>query len=780
MLRDLVPEDGQLLLVIDQFEELFTSATDRDRRAFLDGVVEALSAPDSRLRLVATLRADFYDRPLGVQGFGALVNDATVTIAAMPPAELEAAIVEPAERVGRQVERALVAELVSAVADEPAALPALQFTLYELAASCPDSLTLAAYRELGEVDGAIASRAESLYRSLDDDERTAVRRLFERLVVVGADDEPTRRRAARTELTGVPADPSVETAIEAWAHARLLSLDRHPQTREPTVEIAHEALLREWPRLRAWIEEDRDVLMVLGHLREASASWVDLGRDPGGLYRGARLQVALDVAEGRADHLPALEREFLDASREARDAEQREAAEAVARQARANRRLRRQLVVIGIALVVALVGGAIAIDAGSGRSQRGQAEAERRIATARELAAAANANLDDDPERSILLALAAIDATRDHGGTVPREAVEALHEAVASSRLLLSVPDLGGNVDWSPDGTVFVTEGPEDSGLVDIRDAQTGESVLSFLGHDIDVNDVAFSPDGSMLATTGDDGALRLWDPTTGDELKTFEFGAGQDDHQAERGRPVSGQPERVPVGGPSFSADGTSVAASWFYEGVVRVFDLQSGETRSEIRTTGDTTSLRPDGEQIVVGNYLRRRRHRGGRRFGRDALHDRRRPGRGRRRAIQPRRPVDRHCRQGRYGPHLAGGHRGAAVLDGVHSGPVEGLDWSPDGSRLATVSGDGTARIVEITDAGVRERLTLSADDTVGGLVGVAFSPDGSRILTGDEGIAVAKVWDARATGGAEWGSVQGSVVARGQPGPWPSRPMVVGSS
>ena len=263
--------------------------------------------------------------------------------------------------------------------------------------------------------------------------------------------------------------------------------------------------------LRAWIEEDRDALMVLGHLREATASWVDLGRDPGGLYRGARLQVALDVAEGRADHLPALEREFLDASREARDPSEREAAEAVARQARANRRLRLQLVVIGIALVVALIGGAIAID------QRGQAEAERRIATARELAAAANANLDNDAERSILLALAAVDATRDHGGTVLPEAVEALHEAVASSRLLLSVPDLGGNVDWSPDGTVFVTEGPEDSGVVDIRDAQTGESVVAFQGHDIDVNDVAFSPDGSMLATTGDDGALRLWDPTTGD-----------------------------------------------------------------------------------------------------------------------------------------------------------------------------------------------------------------------------------------------------------------------
>ena len=166
VLRRLVPGDGQLLLVVDQFEELFTLATERDQRAFLDGVMHAVSAPDSRLRVVATLRADFYDRPLAFQRFGAAVNDATVTIAAMSPAELEAAIVEPAERVGGQVERALVAELVSAVVDEPAALPSLQFTLYELAERSPDKrLTLAAYRELGGVDGAIASRAELLYRA---------------------------------------------------------------------------------------------------------------------------------------------------------------------------------------------------------------------------------------------------------------------------------------------------------------------------------------------------------------------------------------------------------------------------------------------------------------------------------------------------------------------------------------------------------------------------------------------------------------------------------------
>ena len=162
VLRRLVPEGGQLLLVVDQFEELFTLASEQDRRAFLDGVMHAVSANDSRLRVVATLRADFYDRPLAIQRFGAAVNEATVTIPAMSPADLEAAVVEPAERVGSQVERALVAELVNAVVHEPAALPSLQFTLYELAERSPERrMSLAAYRDLGGVDGAIASRGRA-------------------------------------------------------------------------------------------------------------------------------------------------------------------------------------------------------------------------------------------------------------------------------------------------------------------------------------------------------------------------------------------------------------------------------------------------------------------------------------------------------------------------------------------------------------------------------------------------------------------------------------------
>jgi WD40 repeat protein len=740
VIRRLVPGDGQLLLVIDQFEELFTLASEQDQRAFLDGVMHAVSAADGRLRVVATLRADFYDRPLAVQGFGAAVNEATVTVAAMSPAELEAAIVEPLDRVGGQVERALVAELVSAVVDQPAALPSLQFALYELAERSPGKcLTMAAYRELGGVDGAIASRAELLYRALDDADRAAVRQMFERLVVVGSEGEPTRRRAARTELSGLIADPSMDAVIDRWARARLLTLDRHPQTRVPTVELAHEALLREWPRLRDWIAENREAIVVLGHLREAASSWVELGGDPGALYRGARLEVAFDVTRGRPDSLPELERDFLDASRDEQDREQRQAAEHTQRQARANRRLRIQLAAIAIALVVALIGGFIALD------QRREAERERRVATARELAAAADANRDDDPERSMLLALAAIDQTRSSDGIVLPEAEEALHRAVTASRILLSAPGVGGALDWSPDGTLFVTEGPENTGLIDIRNADTGESVRSFHGHDVDVNSVAFSNDGSMLATTGDDGAVRVWDPATGDELLEVQ-------RQDEDGGGVT------LVNGPSFSPDGARVAAAW--RDVVRVIDVATGEVLTEIAAHDpSSTDFSRDGARLAIASWS-----------GDAAVA-----------TVVDASSGEEHftIRGNQWGTSdvewspdgkwiaTAGVDATARIWDADtgeprftmadHTALVWSLDWSPDGTRLATVSEDGTALISELAEGGIRELLSFSAQDTSHGLNGVAFSPDGERLMTGDLAITAVKIWDTSDTGGAEWTNV-----------------------
>ena len=678
-------------------------------------MTHALAVPDSRLRVVATLRADFYDRPLGVQPFGALVQDATVTIPAMLPAEVEAAVVEPARRAGRTVERALAAELVGSMASEQAALPALQLMLYELADRSPDgTLSLAAYRALGGLEGAIAARAEGLYQSLDDPDRDQVRSLFERLVVVGGEGEPTRRRAGREEL-------NVSTEIlDRWTAARLLTLDVHPQTRVPTVEVAHEALVREWPRLRQWVEDDRSELIVLDRIRESATVWADLDREPSALLRGTALEAALEVADRRTVLAP-LEVEFVEASRAARVAERAEQAQLIRRQARTNRRLRWQLGGIGVALVVALVGGLVAVD------QRQQADRERHIAVARELAAAADANIRDDPERSILLALAAVDATRRYDEPVLPEALEALHRGVASARILRSFPGVGGTMDWSPDGKLFVTEGTEDTGLVDVRDAVTGETVHEFRADAIDLNDAVFSRDSKRVVTASDEGAIRVWDIATGRRLGDVTVGG------------------EGPAWGPSVSPDGRLVAGAWPEHNKVRVFPAVGGKPWVIHAEYVQDTAFSPDGRRLAVAAG------------GSGTVH-----------------VVDLETRREVFvldpnegvldlawspdGRWLAtSGSFGASVYDArtgrlspVTPGPVARVNsvaWSPDSHLLATASEDGTARVFVVEGSAAREVVRLAAQDMRNGVRSVAFSPDGRELMTSDCAITSVKVWDVR---------------------------------
>jgi DNA-binding SARP family transcriptional activator/WD40 repeat protein len=610
VVRRIVPEGGELLLVVDQLEELFTLAADVEQRAFLDGLTHAVAVADTRLRVVATLRADFYDRPLRFERFGTAVGEATVPIAAMSAAELEAAIVGPVEGAGGGVQPALVAELVGAVLHQPAALPSLQFTLYELAERSPDrNLTLAAYRQLGGLDAAIAARAEELYGSLDDRARGAVRRMFERLVVVGVEGEPTRRRVLRSELEHAagPAAGEVRDMAEMWAQARLLTLDRHPESREPTLEVAHEALLREWPRLRGWLEEDREEIVALGHLREAAAGWAGLNHDPGALYRGARLDTALQLAGSGARTLPPLEREFLDASRTERDRERQREVEQLQRTARANRRLRAQLVALAFVLVVALIAGLVAVGQRD-RAQESAADADAAAVAADARRVGAQALVAEDIDRSLLLA---IEGVRLDDSTDTRANLLA-----ALSRNPALVRSARGDdalitVDVSPDGKVVAVGGPFQG--LSLRDADSLDE-LGSLGEP--PGRFQFRPDGEQIAVVANPYSIEQFIefaplPAILVDATTFEQERAQ----------LGGQPGPYSIAADlRYSADGRYLAVTFDLLGegeedlpsssVVAVWDVTAPEhpirridlPPSPFGTEAYSVALSPDGTLLYV----------------------------------------------------------------------------------------------------------------------------------------------------------------------------------
>ncbi|MDQ3874040.1 MAG: protein kinase, partial [Actinomycetota bacterium] len=312
--KRILPAGSELLLIVDQFEELFTLTTDEElRRRFLDGLTALAADPRAPVRLVVTLRADFLDHPLRYPEFGELLGAGLVTVPAPSEDELAEAIERPAATVGVRFEPGLVSQIVADVHDQPGALPLLQYALTELfAARTSDVLTLEGYRATGGVVGALGRRAEELYARLDAPAKRACRQVFLRLVAVDPAGQDTRRRVRSRELRGLELEAgALDAILGRYGEHRLLSFDREPLTRTPTVEVAHEAILDQWERLRSWIDERREDLLFHRRLAEAMAEWEDAGRDPEYLPREGRL-VQFEAWAGATDlALTAGEREFL-------------------------------------------------------------------------------------------------------------------------------------------------------------------------------------------------------------------------------------------------------------------------------------------------------------------------------------------------------------------------------------------------------------------------------------------------------------------------------------
>jgi basic membrane lipoprotein Med (substrate-binding protein (PBP1-ABC) superfamily) len=266
--------------------------------------------------VVVALRADFYDRPLLHPGFAALFVNSLVTLLPLSPSELEAAVVNPAGRVGVEVDRALLAELVAEMADEPGALPLLQYALtetFELREG--PILSLDAYRRAGALKGALAGRSEDAFQSLSAVEQDAVLQVLLRLVRLGHGADLGRRRLAVSELLGLEMDPvALGRVLEVFSANRLITLDRDLTSGAAIVEVAHEALLREWPRLAASIEGHRQDLLRYEALNLAVAEWEESDRDPDYLLSGGRLAQYGNWSQETTLRLTISQRQYLDAS----------------------------------------------------------------------------------------------------------------------------------------------------------------------------------------------------------------------------------------------------------------------------------------------------------------------------------------------------------------------------------------------------------------------------------------------------------------------------------
>ena len=320
-LREEQPRIQAWVLVADQFEELYTECQDEAlRRAFVEVL---LAGTEAGLRVVITLRADFFGWVLADPRLGPAVDTGQVNMLPMGEAELRAAVEQPAALVGRRFEAGLVERIIEEVVGEPGDLPLLAFALEALweQQTAEGVLTHAAYEAIGGVETAIARRAEAVYDEMAAQGREeVVKRLFQRLIHYGEGTEGTRRRVELVELV-TPRTPreTVEEVVRRLADARLLvtsweEREGEGNQGEATVEVAHEALLRGWDRLRGWLEEDRVFGLWRERLAVARRVWEETGQDEGALLRGAPLAEAERWLEARGEDLNAGEQAFIEAS----------------------------------------------------------------------------------------------------------------------------------------------------------------------------------------------------------------------------------------------------------------------------------------------------------------------------------------------------------------------------------------------------------------------------------------------------------------------------------
>ncbi|MDZ4763724.1 MAG: protein kinase [Chloroflexota bacterium] len=688
----LADDSGELFLFIDQFEEIFTlSEKEADSARFLNSLFTAVTEPGSRLRLVVTLRADFYDRPLLYPNFSQLMRKRTEVIVPMSAEELEQVISAPARRSGVTLETGLVAAITAEVTEHLGALPLLQYTLSEMFEHRQGKLlTVAAYRQLGGVRGSLARRAEEIHTQFSPQQQEAARQIFLRLIALGEGTEDTRRRAMLPELTSITTETqNVNAVLDALGKSRLLTFDRDPITRNPTVEVTHEAIIREWTRLRTWLDAARGDVRFQRTLAQLAGEWYESGQDASFLLRGARLEQLERWSETTTLALTRDESDFLRASIAERQIRQTQELQRQDRETALERRARTRLQLLvtfmAIMTVIALVLSGFAFTQSQiAQQERDSAEIARATSDAsavvsRSLALEAGARQALNDGKGDLALLLALEANNIPQPPIQsRQALTEIAFAPGTRRTFIGHTSDVTSVDLSPD-TIHIVSASTDS-TVRLWNTEDGTEIRQYIGHRGDVQSVAFNPDGTRIVSGASDFVAIVWDVETGAEIMRLT------EHTA-------------PVWSVAFSPNGTQIVTA-SKDGTLILWDAATGALVRRFDGQGASilsVAFSADGQFLLSGTEA-----------GSIILWN---------------------ANTGELLRRFTG-----------HTTTVQDVTFSPDGLTALSASGDTTVLLWDIATGEIVRRY----ESRSGAVTSVTFLPNGRQLLsaTVDGGL---HLWD-----------------------------------
>ncbi|MFF7393428.1 helix-turn-helix domain-containing protein [Streptomyces scabiei] len=684
------PPPPRLVLIVDQFEELFTLCADEGERRSFVRVLCALAtsrpttSPHPPAVVVLGVRADFTGSCLGLPELAPVLTDGLFVLSPMTVAELRESVTRPAELAGLTLEPGLVPLLLrdAGLRDDPdtgpgggaavgsdetpsGALPLVSHALLATWQRRRDSaLTVDGYERAGGIQGAVARTAENVFARLYPAEQKTLRRILSRLVLVMDGAGATRRRMSRDALMARLGDADgAAAALDAFVRARLITLD------SDTVEITHEALLHAWPRLRGWIHADRAGLLLHQQLSHAAGEWERERRDPSALYRGNRLDTVTAWAEESDgwSRLAPDEEAFLRASQAEEDGRRRQ----VRRQVRLRQSM---LATLAVLLGLAVTAGGIAYQ------QREGALDQERVARSQALAARSVSLAGGRPEASMLLAEQAY-------RTAPTAEARGALLSTQSQPFSARIDGHRGPVNavaFAPDDRSLATASSD--GTVVLRSTADGHRVLARFRVPGRVRSVAFGADGRTVAITSTDGPVTLW--STAGHRRTATLSDATKGARAVAFDPRGG-------GLAVAAADGTVLL--WGTGPSPRLTATLPGH-KGHI----NALAYAPDGRTLASAG--------GDRAVRLWDIDDTDRP-------------------------------RFLDALDG-HADEVLGVAFSPDGSTVASAGVDRTVRLWDADDRRLTDTFTGSSDD----INGVAFTPDGETVV-GAVGDGTTRLWDVR---------------------------------